>query len=103
MSIDPGNLAEESEHSDNAEFTRELAAEVRRLRKLFDDAGQGEHNVLALVDHYQWLALEAAARIRAARAVLEENGCDCECGCDPDGHNDDCEPCLACRVEEALE
>ena len=34
---------------------RELAdakAEVERLRKLFDDAGQGEHNVLALVDHY---------------------------------------------------
>ena len=28
-------------------------AEAARLRKLFDDAGQGEHNVLALVDHYQ--------------------------------------------------
>jgi len=30
-----------------------LAAEVVRLRKLFDDAGKGEHDVLALVDHYQ--------------------------------------------------
>jgi hypothetical protein len=87
---------------DNAEFTRELGAEVRRLRMLFDEAGQGEHNVLALVEHYQGLALEAADRIRAARTVLQENGCECECGCGTDGHNDDCEPCLGCRVGEAL-
>lgn len=46
----------------------EIAARVRaaevecdRLHKLFDDAGQGEHNVLALIDHYQQEAMEAHA------------------------------------------
>ena len=47
-----------------------LAAEVRRLRKLFDDAGQGEHNVLALVDHYQSSAIEAESEVRRLRAKL---------------------------------
>lgn len=47
---------------------RELIAEVRRLRALFYDAGQGEHNVLALVDHYQASAIEAEARVRAVEA-----------------------------------
>lgn len=49
-----------------------LETEVARLRKLFDDAGQGEHNVLALVDHYQAEAIRAddraaelAAQVRA--------------------------------------
>jgi hypothetical protein len=41
-----------------------LVVEVRRLRKLFDDAGQGEHNVLALVEHYQQAAIDADARVR---------------------------------------
>jgi hypothetical protein len=39
-----------------------LAAEVLRFRKLFDDAGQGEHNVLALVEHYQAQAIELGER-----------------------------------------
>lgn len=38
----------------------EWKTEASRLRKIFDDAGQGEHNVLALIDHYQeqWRATE---------------------------------------------
>lgn len=43
-------------------LTSELAearVERDRLRKLFDDAGQGEHNVLALIDHYQDVELAA--------------------------------------------
>lgn len=47
-------------------------SEANRLRKLFDDAGQGEHNVLALVDHYQRTAMEADERLLAARKVVEE-------------------------------
>ena len=58
----------------------ELRAELARLRKLFDDAGQGEHNVLALIDHYQRSAMEAEERLREARAVLELNGCECNGG-----------------------
>lgn len=46
-----------------------LIAEVRYFRKLFDDAGQGEHNVLALIDHYQNEAqAEFAERKRIAEA-----------------------------------
>jgi hypothetical protein len=37
-----------------------------------------------------------------ANQVLSENGCDCECGCDADGHSDDCDRCLACLVDAAL-
>lgn len=45
-----------------------LVAEVRRLRKIFDDAGQGEHNILALIEHYQAGAMNADERVREARA-----------------------------------
>lgn len=48
----------------------ELEAENARLRKLFDDAGQGEHNVLALIDHYQECELEAWARARDLEAEV---------------------------------
>jgi uncharacterized coiled-coil DUF342 family protein len=50
----------------------ELVAEVSRLRALFDDAGQGEHNVLALVDHYQRESIEAADRLRATCRKRDE-------------------------------
>lgn len=42
--------------------------EALRLRKLFDDAGQGEYNVLALVDHYQAQCLKCEERMRAMLA-----------------------------------
>lgn len=47
-------------HSDYLQLRAELdaaRAENARLRKLFDDAGQGEYNVLALVEYYQRLAI----------------------------------------------
>lgn len=67
-------------------------AEVARLRKLFDDAGQGEHNVLALVDHYQADAMRMSAevaRLREALAASEARAekllsrvvATAECGC----------------------
>lgn len=36
--------------------------------------------------------------------VLAANGCECECDCiqEPDGHEDDCDPCLACRVDRVV-
>lgn len=56
-----------------ATLRADLAAsqrEVERLRKLFDDAGQGEHNVLALVDHYQDAAIKADSDRDAFRDLL---------------------------------
>ena len=84
------------------EHNVKLKAERDQLRKLFDDAGQGEHNVLALVDHYQRHSTEADERLRTVRAVLEKNGCDCECHAHYSEHTPDCERCLACRVGLAL-
>lgn len=43
-----------------------LLDEVERLRAIFTDAGQGEHNVLALVEHYQQAAMEADERLGLA-------------------------------------
>lgn len=78
------------------------AREAARLRKIFDDAGQGEHNVLALIDHYQRNSMDADERLRAVRCLLEENGCECPCDHHPDERGPDCEVCLACRIGEAV-
>ena len=80
----------------------EKVAEADRLRKLFDDAGQGEHNVLALIDHYQRNSMDADERLRAVRKLLEENGCECPCDHHPDERGADCDVCLACRIGEAV-
>ena len=79
-----------------------LKTERDRLRKLFDDAGQGEHNVLALVDHYQAASMASDAKLDAVRSLLSENGCNCECGHHWEEHDDDCERCLACRIDAAI-
>ena len=55
----------------------ELAAAVAerdRLRAIFDAAGQGEHNVLALVDHYQRGAIAADEWVRWAADLLDDLG-----------------------------
>jgi len=77
-------------------------AEADRLRKLFDDAGQGGNNVLALIDYYQRNSIEADEKLRAVRALLEANGCDCPCDHHPDERGPDCEVCLACLIGEAV-
>lgn len=35
--------------------------------------------------------------------LLAENGCDCDCEHSYRDHDDDCERCLACRIEAALD
>jgi hypothetical protein len=42
------------------------------------------------------------ARVDAVGQVLAENGCDCECGCHAGEHDDDCDRCLACRVQDVI-
>ena len=76
--------------------------EADRLRRLFDDAGEGQYNVLNLVESYQRNSMEADERLRAVRKLLEENGCECPCDHHPDERGDDCEVCLACRIGEAV-
>ena len=77
-------------------------SEADRLRKLFDDAGEGQYNVLNLVESYQRNSMEADERLRVVRRLLEENGCDCPCDHHADERGPDCEVCLACRIGEAV-
>jgi len=66
---------------------RDLAAEVARVRKLFDDAGLGEYDILGLVDHYQAEAMRMSAEVARLREALEI-ACNWWGGC---GHHaDDC-------------
>lgn len=44
----------------------------------------------------------AEEKLAAVGAVLSEFGCQCDCGHDWEGHDDDCEMCVPCRVQEAL-
>lgn len=42
-------------------------------------------------------------RITAVNDLLSANGCDCECDhAIEDDHEEDCERCLACRIDAAL-
>ncbi len=76
--------------------------EADRLRRLFDDAGEGQFNVLNLVESYQRNSMESDERLRAVRKLLEENGCECPCDHHPDERGSACEVCLACRIGEAV-
>lgn len=58
-----------------ARRAEEAERERARLQKLFDDAGEGAYNVLALIDHYQDEAIEnarAAAFLRTHGETLRE-------------------------------
>lgn len=63
-------------------------------------------------DAAEWMAHARAATGRADRAqakldavakVLGDAGCECECDHHHDEHDDDCERCLGCRIEMAME
>ncbi len=59
----------------NAQELASALCSIRRFEKLFADAGQGEHNVLALVDHYAAEAeagQEAQHAVRALRDLVDE-------------------------------
>ncbi len=76
--------------------------EADRLRRLFDDAGEGQYNVLNLVESYQRSSMDAEERLRAVRKLLEENGCECPCDHHWEERGPECEVCLACLVGEAV-
>jgi hypothetical protein len=42
----------------------------------------------------------AVDRLDSILEILAANGCDCECD-DGENHDEDCERCLACRIEQA--
>jgi hypothetical protein len=71
------------------------------LRTLLTGIGVVEHNVTALIDHYQ-RGQAAEARLRAVENLLGAAGCSCECDHHWDEHEDSCDRCLGCRIEIAM-
>ena len=55
-----------------------------------------------LAKEYDRLRREEEARIFAVLSLLEDNGCDCDCGHDAESHDADCDRCLACRIGQVL-
>lgn len=47
------------------------------------------------------IAALKAAKLRVLK-LIEQNGCDCECEHHLEEHDDDCERCLACSIEKAI-
>jgi hypothetical protein len=71
-----GALRIQLERLHGERFRAESAeARIAELEKLFDDAGQGEYNVLALIDHYQSEAMAESEARRAALARVGELEC----------------------------
>lgn len=74
-------------------LTEEQLREMERHREVDGGLGYGDSKAL----------LDEVRRVRSAvGAVLAAAGCGCYCGHDSEGHDDSCERCLACRIEEAL-
>jgi hypothetical protein len=60
-----------------------------------------------MLDHALSNAIRSQANgkiaIDAIIKLLEENGCDCDCGHGSEDHDDDCERCLGCRVSDVVQ
>ena len=73
---------------------RVLSAAVPALQAAFDASIAERAVVMGRLRDFE-------DRHKAVMRVLETNGCECGPRSDED-HEDDCEMCLACRVESAL-
>ena len=100
---------------DASNFGALLAAAVNALPSLLDAydalaAVRGERDAFRARAESAERMLKAApgtiraadVRLRAIGDLLEQNGCDCECDHHPEEHADDCDRCLACRINDAL-
>jgi hypothetical protein len=85
-----------------------LLAEVERLRTMSTVEMMCENeSVRQHVVEWEARCLKAEAEVERLResvgSVLSDHGCSCDCGCDQESHRPDCQRCLACCVEKALE
>ena len=44
----------------------------------------------------------AEAKLRAIGELLAANGCDCDCDHHTEEHDEDCDRCLACKIDHAM-
>lgn len=88
-------------------MTREQLDAIRVLRSNCEDSYDGCFRVHLTEADYTTLITEVE-RLRAiindVGEVISQNGEDCDCDCTAYGspHGPDCDPCLACRVSDAL-
>lgn len=84
------------------ERNRELAGEVQRLTARVAIQSKANEQLGLLFNERSVLWSDATSKLDAVRGLLESNGCDCDCGHHFEEHDDDCELCLACRVNSAV-
>jgi hypothetical protein len=93
------------DHGSN-DGSREAREERDVLQARIDKAvGIGQRWLEGHHDDAPNLVADLLATRRALKnvgALLAANGCDCDCDHHPSDHADDCERCLACRIEMAM-
>lgn len=96
-----------------SDLTENLFEEIAQARRERDEARAEIHAVCderdrARRDREGLRAILEAERakhtefVAAIGALLALNGCSCDCGHDSEGHDDECERCLACQIQLAL-
>jgi hypothetical protein len=78
-------------------------ARCARLDSDVDTARKGRSAWEGLYNERNKLWRRATDQLDVVRALLEENGCDCDCDHGGEEHEDSCERCLACRIAAAVE
>ena len=102
-----GTPCEQIRHEQQVETLRarvaELEREVERLRPRVDTLMRTAKAWECLYNERNRLWRNAEDRLDRVRALLEQNGCDCECDHGTDDHAMSCGRCFACRIQGAIE
>jgi hypothetical protein len=85
-----------------AALLRRAASELDRLAVEADTKAKAAKAWEGLYNERNKLWRVAEHKLDDVRAILEQNGCDCECDHHHEEHDDDCELCLACQVGSAV-
>ena len=70
---------------------------IGQLRSRLQELGPEYDHTDVIVEVY-----DEEMKLDRVGECLAQNGCDCDCGHDSGGHDDDCDRCLACRVDTAM-
>jgi hypothetical protein len=92
-------------HSCGPTCSREACALTRERDKARGDAERIRQKAIVAQserDHARVEFKMLQYRLDAAREIISKNGCDCDCDHDAEGHDADCDRCLACRISDAL-
>lgn len=76
-----------------------LAAERDRVRWRLEETQSLAEERAVNIGHWKASNEEFRASIGQVRQLLEYDGCSCDCDCGPGEHDDECDRCLACRIE----